>query len=78
MRHRLDQAARRHDVVLLELLGVESADLRVADDHHVASRHLFLPTVVGREIGLDDANVGMQPAQDRRVRLVLVDGDDVG
>ena len=38
----------------------------------------FLPAVVAGKIGLDQADVRMQPAKDGRVGGMLVDADDVG
>ncbi len=72
-----DHALRRRDVVGGERGGVEPADLRMREDHHVGAGDRRLPAIGSRQIGLDHRDVGMQPPQDRGVGGMLVDRHDV-
>jgi hypothetical protein len=73
-----DQAAGRHNVILLEGIGVEPANLGVTDNNHVARCHRLLPAFIFGKISLDYQNFRMKLTQDRRVCRMLVDRYNFG
>ena len=81
MRHaggasRVQQPGRCGHVIGLERGAVVAADLGMADHQAGGALQRALPAILSRQIGLDDADIGVQPGQHRRVGGVLVDGGD--
>jgi hypothetical protein len=72
-----DEAFGGGDVVANILVKKESADLGVADDEMSAAFEFVLPGAGLGEVGLDDAEAGMQLSEEGSVCRVLVDGNQL-
>ena len=64
------------DVVAHKLSGVDSADLRVTVHQMRAADKLLLPGAGLCQVGVNDAQVGVETAKSLRVGRVFVDSDE--
>src|SRR5690349_7667624 len=72
----LEQSLGRANIVLHELVGHETVDLRMPDDERRAVLETRFPVAVASEIRFDDANARLILGEYGDVLRMLVDSDD--